>query len=450
VEKFLTRAAFYVVVHLDDSSSSENELLSMDPRVLAHQPPEVRLAHANLLKAKRAADAAAARGEGAHPDSLVAFARAVVRAGRGGTDPDVAAAAVMAAQAQRKQQQQPAKGAKSQGGLHGEDEDDESDNEPEGAIGKEAREQARQDEIAEARYHAEARGAAVQRLLSNRMQAASLFAAPFSMRFAAGEVQEVKDLLRCTLSEWGLRGAAEGDALFDARAAKQLDENEGEDLDIGDASAVASSSIAPATTGVGEFRFQIEAMLRTMVGNDQAKASSVGRNAIFANDDVIASASNAKAAKADAFAKQSSTNNQLSNKSSRSRGGFVAGYGRADPMDKHANPFLNEADTALVRRGNANGFKGVDPTAASSMTLALATNTRSTRAGVGRNQQQQHHQEQPDALPAGPIPQKKLPFDPRFQRGPWDPSGKQPRARYLMPQLHPPAVLKVSVVQRFI
>lgn len=89
----------------------------------------------------------------------------------------------------------------------------------------------------------------------------------------------------------------------------------------------------------------------------------------------------------------------------------VAGYGRIDPFAKQVNPFLSESDHALVLGANANGNNGSNRTA---------------------------------SLASGPIPQRKLAFDPRFQRGPWDPSAKQPRAHNLAPTLRPPVVLKVD------
>jgi hypothetical protein len=186
--------------------------------------------------------------------------------------------------------------------------------------------------------------------------------------------------------------------------------------------ASAELPVARPEGGLGEFRFQIEAMLRAMAGSDQARAGGFGHG-LFACDGAAAAAANAAAAKAEALAdagSSSSSSSFSSSSFSRGRGGVVAGYGRADPLAKHANPFLARADAALVARGNANGFRGA------------ATPTRDARTLP------------PDAEPAGPLPQKKLPFDPRFQRGPWDPAGKQPRARQLAPRLHPPSGLKVT------
>jgi hypothetical protein len=321
---------------------------------------------------------------------LVRFARAVVRAGRGGTDPTRAAADAAVARRQRRRR------------AAADAEEDEEEEE-------EAAESDEPEEVADARRDAETRAAAVQRLLSNRLQTAALFAAPFSMRFAAGGAACVRDLLRCELPEWGLRGGADGDAANpSARVADPR-------------LASAELPVARPEGGLGEFRFQIEAMLRAMAGSDQARAGGFGHG-LFACDGAAAAAANAAAAKAEALADAGAAGSSSSSSSSFSfsrRGGVVAGYGRADPLAKHANPFLTRADAALVARGNANGFKGAA--------------TPTSEAGTA-----------PDAQPAGPLPQKKLPFDPRFQRGPWDPAGKQPRARQLAPRLHPPSGLKVT------
>ena len=249
-----------------------------------------------------------------------------------------------------------------------------------------------------------------------RAQAASLFAAPFAMRFKAGGLAAPRDLLRCHLPDWGLRGPAEGDGAF-ARAVGAAAGGGGPDEDDAEGEGGAARA-----GGVGEYRFQIEAMLRVLVGAEEARAGASG---IFAYDGPEAAAFNARVAKAEALLGLAAPRHQ-GPAGPAGRQGLVAGYGRPDPLAKQVNPFLGPADRLLVKRGNANGMRGFE----------------GASGGGGARQ--------PGAVGAGstgsggPVPQRKLAFDPRYQRAPWDPAGKMPRARSLGPTRQPPTVLKVD------
>ena len=81
------------------------------------------------------------------------------------------------------------------------------------------------------------------------------------------------------------------------------------------------------------------------------------------------------------------------------------------------NPFMSDEDKVLLRR------------------------VRQTSKGSNNNDNDDDRDKNGDSSSGGGMGggggQKKLPFDPRFQRGPWDAKGKPPRSDLLMPTLRP-------------
>jgi len=225
---FLQRAAFYVVPHGADFSkdTAGNGAKSAATVIRPGTGP-----------------GAAGQGVGVRPAALVDFAREMVALGRGGLCDS--------------------------GDETGQDAEDDDGSDDSGV------------DIARRQ-----RTGRAKELLEERLQAALLFSAPFAMRFAAGGVKTTRDLLRCRLQDWGLRGAADGDSAFAGRD-RQAQSEEG---------SVATSHSTRG--GIGEYRFQIESMLRVLVANEMAHE---GAGRLFASDGAAAAALNSKVSLSEAL-----------------------------------------------------------------------------------------------------------------------------------------------------